>query len=462
MANYNKERLFEMMNRVSGMPLLNESEMIYEIDFENLFNDLEDKVSCISPDEFGEYLNFLLKRQKMSANKRGPAPVNKPWVHASTIHNAGDPRLVKRRGKVGEEGKWVDLKFRDVGSLNLSGEEYDEIVQVLGDFDIERFIMEISQEPINIVDANNKMVKSTTVDSVTYNTGIPAFKGLIYNKAKNEFMYVTTCPGAGSCIAPCYARHGNYIKYPNPYLRATQILNYLLNEPERYRAKIYAELETLCNKHGKDVTVYMRWNDSGDFFTKVYFDIAMNVTDDLVKNGYNAKSYAYTKMADVYLKQTSNFLVTFSSNAHPTQIDLLKKDGAWENAKTSNFLPKRYFHDLLKRKPKNTNAEKETENIAEEHYVNEDEKVSEEYALNEEGKVMFIDGWTGVAKLKERIAYKAFPQYNMKPESILTYDEMMGVPPKEGVFWNVVVMPTGDGDIEARRPDVRKIFLSQH
>ena len=128
MTKYNKERFFEMMNRVGGMPTLNESKMLYEIDFENLYNDLEDKVSCIDPEEFGEYLNFLVKRQKMPASKREPAPINKPWVHASTIHKAGDPRVAKRRGKPGEEGIWKDIKFRDVGSLNLSGEEYDKII----------------------------------------------------------------------------------------------------------------------------------------------------------------------------------------------------------------------------------------------------------------------------------------------------------------------------------------------
>ena len=59
MIKYNKERLFEMMDRVGGMPTLNESGILHEIDFENLYNDLENKVSCISPEEFGEYLNFL-------------------------------------------------------------------------------------------------------------------------------------------------------------------------------------------------------------------------------------------------------------------------------------------------------------------------------------------------------------------------------------------------------------------
>jgi len=445
MIKDSKQRLFEMMNRVSGMPVLNESEMLYEINLDTLYTDLENKLTCIDPEEFGEYLNFLVKRQKMPASKRPPVDTKNPWIHASTIHKAGDPRLVKVRGKKKGEGVWKNLEFRDLGSLNLSGEEYDEIVQVLGDFDVERFIKEITQEPITIVDANNKMEKSSTEDSVTYNTGVPAFKGLIYDKDKNKFMFVTTCPGAGSCIKPCYARHGNYIKYPNPYLRATQILNLLLNEPERYKTKIYNELVGKCNEHGEKVTVYMRWNDSGDFFTKVYFDIAKSITEELAEKGYNAKSYAYTKMADVYLQNTPAFQVVFSTNANTEQINMLKDAGVWETAKTSNFLPKRYFHDLLIRKPKGKSG-----------------KLGEEYALDENDKVMFIDGWAGVQTLKERIAYSAYTEYNLQPESILTYDEMMKTPPEEGVFWNVVVMPTGDGDIEARRPDVRKIFLSQH
>ena len=63
--------------------------------------------------------------------------------------------------------------------------------------------------------------------------------------------------------------------------------------------------------------------------------------------------------------------------------------------------------------------------------------------------------------MKDRIAIK----YSIKPESIITYDEMMKKPvsKEEGDKnkWNVIVKP-GDGDDAANRNDVLSSLLLIH
>jgi hypothetical protein len=63
--------------------------------------------------------------------------------------------------------------------------------------------------------------------------------------------------------------------------------------------------------------------------------------------------------------------------------------------------------------------------------------------------------------VKDRIAIK----YSIKPESIITYDEMMKKPvdkdPEAKGKWNVIVKP-GDGDDAANRNDVLSSLLLIH
>ena len=60
--------------------------------------------------------------------------------------------------------------------------------------------------------------------------------------------------------------------------------------------------------------------------------------------------------------------------------------------------------------------------------------------------------------MKDRLA-KA---YNLKPESILSYDEMMATPQKNNIKkWNVIIAP-GEGDISANRQDVLSTLLLRH
>jgi len=60
--------------------------------------------------------------------------------------------------------------------------------------------------------------------------------------------------------------------------------------------------------------------------------------------------------------------------------------------------------------------------------------------------------------MKDRLA----TAYNLKRDSILSYDEMMNTPQKNNIKkWNVIIAP-GEGDISANRQDVLSTLLLRH
>lgn len=60
--------------------------------------------------------------------------------------------------------------------------------------------------------------------------------------------------------------------------------------------------------------------------------------------------------------------------------------------------------------------------------------------------------------LKQRLADK----YGVDRKSIITYDKLLTIPEGKQPIWNVIVMPSGDGDVSAQRQDVRITFLLAH
>lgn len=153
----------------------------------------------------------------------------------------------------------------------------------------------------------------------------------------------------------------------------------------------------------------LRWNDSGDFFTKRYVKMAEEVMSRLSEEGYNVEGYAYTKVADV--AKTSDIDATFSAGANKgmeKQIDMDKQ-------KTSLVVPKKLFADL---------------------------------------NLMKLDD---EQELKNRVS----DFFGLDKNDVITYDELMSTPKGDVKKWNVIVTP-GDGDDAAFRPDVQKILLTQH
>jgi hypothetical protein len=282
-----------------------------------------------------------------------------------------------------------------------------------GEVDIEDFARRMNEPPKNIVNTNEKILKSGGPHEFVYKTGIPAFRGIVYDKEARKFFVVNTCPGAGSCVLICYARKGRYVQYDESYNSMTRRLNYLLNHPDDYERMMYDNIADKCKEHGARVgykpKVIIRWNDSGDFFAKRYKDIAERVMARLKKDGWNVDSYAYTKVADV--ANDAEFQTTFSSGANPRQTAGVD----FETHKLSIVVPREMFSDL------------------------DLMKISDEGAL------------------KSRIAKK----FVLPMADVITYGEMMSTPRGDSPRWHVIVTPE-DGDDAAFRPDVKTILLTQH
>lgn len=346
--------------------------LLSEIDWDKEFKDV--KKSCPDPKALVDYLNKVKANASKGYEDREKFDAGNPFVHSKSSF------IKKGNGKV----------------------------------DINYFIKQMTTPPNNIINTNDKILKTGGPNEFVYKTGIPALRGLAYDINKGEFVYINTCPGAGQCISICYARKGNYVKYPSSYDSMTRRLNYLLNSPDKYEEQMYDELKNICEEHGAyegyKPRVLLRWNDSGDFFAKRYVAMADKTIKRLKSENYNIDSYLYTKVADV--ASTAKFGVTnFSSGANKQQsskIDLSVQ-------KMSMVVPSELFKglDLM--------------------------KISD------------------IKDLKTRVA--DFFQLNKK--DVITYDELMRTPEKKGRQLHVIVTPN-DGDDAAKRSDVKNVLLTQH
>lgn len=341
-----------------------------EVDWEGEFSDVQK--TCENTEKLVEYLNAVRANSKVDYGKREKFSPNMPFVHAKS-------------------------SFFDKG---------DEV-------SVEDFARRITEPPKTIINTNEKILRSGGPHEFVYKTGLPAFRGIVYDKEKDKFFIINTCPGAGACVLICYARRGKYIQYANSYDSMTRRLNFLLNHPDQYEEQMYREIREKCDEHGAKVgykpKVILRWNDSGDFFTKRYKDIAERVLARLKKEGWNVDSYAYTKVADV--ANDAEFQTTFSSGANARQTAGVD----FETHKLSMVVPRDLFSDL------------------------DLMKVSDEQ------------------ELKMRVAKK----FVLPISDILTYGEMMSMPKGERPKWHVIVT-SDDGDDAAFRPDVKTILLTQH
>jgi hypothetical protein len=370
---------------------VNESASVNEVDWDEEFSDV--KKTCLAPEMVVKMLNDQLGRLNKPSKDREKIDANTP--------------IISR------------------GNLPVAD----------GDIDVDYFIKEITTKPKQIFDRNPKMEKSDTGGfQYTVNTGIPALRGIIYDIDNQKFFTINTCPGAGTCAVSCYARKGFYIMNDGKNLKYIQRLNLLLNDPEEYENIIMDELDPLAykikresKKEGKDIKLVIRWNDAGDFFAKKYYDIAISVTNQLVKAGYNIESYAYTKMGDIANIADPNFIMNFSDDANKKETSKVDT----ESAKISKIVPKELFRDIFA-------------------------KEGPAYVKDEKGKAMFKDEAS-----KERLKNLISVKYNVPYETLAFNDEL---PPEQGTeyLYNVIVLPTGDSDIAAQRRDVRISFLLQH
>ena len=306
--------------------------------------------------------------------------------------------------------------------------------------DVDHFIKQITAKPDTIFEKNPKMERSDKGGyQYTVNTGVPALRGIVYSEKEKKFYIINTCPGAGSCIRDCFAREGQYMMNKGKNLKYIQRLNLLLNNPKEYEELIMDELDPEAykikrqsNKEGTDIKLVIRWNDAGDFFSKRYFDVALSVTNRLLKEGYNIESYAYTKVGDIANIADPNFLMTFSTDA--TKREKEKVD--LSSVKSSPIVPKSVYKNYLI--PKGSYWELD----------------------NSTGKPLFRDA-DGREKLRAKIWSTYHKEYGIDYDSIVYTDEL---PSKQGekFQYNVIVMPQGDNDVAPQRRDVKVTFNLEH
>jgi hypothetical protein len=347
---------------------------INEIDWKGEFEDV--KTVCLSQEAIVDYLNQVRANASKDYGKRTKFDVKMPFIHSKSAF------------------------FKDNPDATI---------------DVQAFIERITTPPKTIISQNSKMSKSGGKNQFVYNTGIPAFRGIVYDKEQDKFFVINTCPGAGSCVSICYARKGNYIQYSQAYDSFTRRLNLLLNDPTAYQTQLYNELKARATEHkaltGYKNEVVIRWNDSGDFFTKRYVQIAKDVIKDLQASGYNVIDYAYTKMADVAAAGDLGS-TTFSMGANKEQT---KKAQNISSQKLSLVIPKELMSGIE------------------------------------------IHTYEGEDQYKQRVS----DFFSIPVEELVTYDEFMSSPKMDYPFYNVIVTPN-DGDDAAQRPDVKRILLSAH
>jgi hypothetical protein len=292
--------------------------------------------------------------------------------------------------------------------------------------DLDAFKNILTKRPEELLRQNAKMKKSSTEDTVFYNTTLPALKGLVIDEDTGEFKIVDTCPSAGACQLVCYAKHGSYTLFPEVSMFQNRTLNYLFNDPESFQGQLEAEIKLAAVKH-RNKRVQIRWNDSGDLLSPKFFNIVM----DIVKNTPMVDHYIYTKeveMTKAFPNPPENVIFNFSYGARKEQEKLIdpKKD------KVS-------------------------------YIVNVEDKVKEPelYAITRFKYIEIGDDkkwkYNNVDATKSIISQK----YNIDPKTLLTIDELKDTPKGDAGQYNVIVLP-GESDLSASRRDVRGTYLIIH
>jgi hypothetical protein len=380
-----------------------------EIDFSDKFSDVQK--DCIVHDELVEHLNKVLANAPLSTAKRTKFSKKTPFIHSKSSFFDKDPN--QRKGK---QQRW--------------NPEQAEV-------NVDRFIESITAKPSRLIGLNEKMKKSGGENVFVYKTGVPAFRGIAYDKKTNEFYVINTCPGAGECAIVCYALKGRYIQYAVSYDNMTRALNLLLNEPDEkthgtdsYEYMLYDEIKKVCDIKkafgSNDNIISIRWNDSGDFFGKEYVRIANDVIKRLQSEGYNVEDYVYTKMADV--ASNPEFGETqFSTGGSAKE---LKKVDKTKQKMADYLFP--YSRDKKGNKIPGFDF---------------DYKTSE-----------------GMMQLKKKVAWDNKEMNNGRPipiENVITLDELQRIPISDGRKYFVIVKP-GQSDISGRRKDVKRILNIIH
>ena len=133
------------------------------------------------------------------------------------------------------------------------------------------------------------------------------------------------------------------MQYKASSMSQSKLLNFLVNDPNGFKAKLASELKSEQTKYSKkNVKLVVRWHDAGDFFSPEYLDLAYSLAKEFPEVDF----YAYTKIAGVAQGQKpDNFKINFSMGATPDE----EKQVDFEKTKHSTVVPKQMFDDLIKK-----------------------------------------------------------------------------------------------------------------
>jgi hypothetical protein len=301
------------------------------------------------------------------------------------------------------------------------------------EWDLDDLASQITTRPTMILGTNAKMAKSKEEGAMTYDLTLPALSGIVVDEETGDFVEITTCPGAGECQLFCYARKGGYRMFPASSMSAAQALNFLVNDPEGYMAMFDREVKAAQQRTSKaGVKLLVRIHDAGDFFSKAYYDLAMNVA----KNNPGATFYFYTKMGDIATDANApaNVVGQFSGGSKSREVKTVQlQRNAGHHVKDAITLPKDMFRELFKTDAKG------------------------KYVKDAKGRTQ-VKSEADWSQFKEKLS----TAYKIPADSIVTYDQILRIPEGPKPKWNVVVFPAGHGDLAAARLDVAHQFLMFH
>jgi len=129
----------------------------------------------------------------------------------------------------------------------------------------------------------------------------------------------TTCPGAGACLALCYARQGTFLFKGSKRVRIDNHQLLLTTYATSGLDGVVDILDHAVKSMSKRVAV-VRLHDSGDFFKKWYVEAWMEV----IKRNTDILFYAYTKSFPMFkgMAIPDNFRVTYSfGGKFDSQVD---------------------------------------------------------------------------------------------------------------------------------------------
>ena len=376
----------------------------------------------------------LLKESLNEVNWERFSDVNKTCMSADNVAKMLNDELDRLKIPSSKRPK----RDKDVPSVSKGNIPTDDDAKA----NIKQFIQNITKTPKTFFDIGEKSKHSVDAGTMTVNTGIPALRSVLWDSDNKEFYVLNTCPGAGSCIANCYALHGFYIMNDGKNLKLINRLQMLMDHPEEYEKGCYRDCEMFAFQAKRDGKLLrIRWNDAGDFFSQTYFDIAVKVTNKLISNGYNVESYAYTKVGKfIDLGNKSGMVMNFSLDA------LAKEKGNVDlkNSKISATVPTNVFSGIF-------------ETLSNGRFVK-----------GEDGKPVFKDKENGRDVLKKLVKEWTMKDRRMIevgvdiPLESIVYTDELPMSQSTKFKYNVIVLPTGDSDTAAQRRDVRFSFLLEH